>query len=162
MRAQLERLSLLWPLLLSPWMGATENTAAVIVVNQTPPCICAMEGSEFTIECTFNTSNNSIKWFAEWNKTKNNVTAKVNNVIDRIILSADTEKRSLFLTVKKADVTDSETYVCGVGSKDETSPGTGTQVTINGTCVCEVGITARNLSGNGTGTQETIEGKNKD
>ncbi|XP_044850164.1 cell surface A33 antigen-like [Mauremys mutica] len=89
------------------------------------------EGSEFTIECTFNTSNNSIKWFIEWNKTRNNVTAKVNNVTDRIIFSADPEKRSLSLTVKKADITDSGTYVCGVGSKDGTYPGTGTQVTID-------------------------------
>ncbi|XP_039359576.1 uncharacterized protein LOC120384660 [Mauremys reevesii] len=112
--------------------GAAENTAAVIVVNQTTPSICAMEGSEFTIECTFNTSNNSTKWFAEWYKTKNNVTAKVNNGTDRIILSADKEKRSLSLTVKKADVTDSGTYVCWVGSKDGTYPGTGTQVTIDG------------------------------
>ncbi|XP_065272760.1 cell surface A33 antigen-like [Emys orbicularis] len=239
MRAQLERLSLLWPLLLSPWLGAAENTAAVFGMNQTPPSIRAMEGSEFTIECTFNTRNNSTKWFVEWNKTRNNVTAKVNNVIDRIILSGDTEKRSLSLTVKKADVTDSGTYVCQVGSKDGTSPGTGTQVTIDeithlmvnqtptsvsdfegseltmkctfktvnnhsimyvrwynygteglkkelvndsdvittlhldngfaaltlknanssntGTYVCEVGITARNLSGNGTGTQVIIK-----
>ncbi|XP_039358973.1 uncharacterized protein LOC120384369 isoform X1 [Mauremys reevesii] len=112
--------------------GAAENTAAVIVVNQTTPSIHAMEGSEFTIECTFNTSNNSIKWFAEWYKTKNNVTAKVNNGTDRIILSADIEKRSLSLTVKKADVTNSGTYVCWVGSKDGTYPGTGTQVTIDG------------------------------
>ncbi|XP_044843250.1 cell surface A33 antigen-like [Mauremys mutica] len=111
--------------------GAAENTAAVIVVNQTPPSIRAKEGSEFTIECTFNTSNNSIKWFIEWNKTRNNVTAKVNNVTDRIIFSADTEKRSLSLTVKKADITDSGTYVCGVGRKDGTYPGTGTQVTID-------------------------------
>ncbi|XP_039358972.1 polymeric immunoglobulin receptor-like isoform X2 [Mauremys reevesii] len=110
--------------------GAAENTAAVIVVNQTPPSICAMEGSEFTIECTFNTSNNSTRWFAEWNKIRNNVTAKVNGT-DRIILSADPEKRSLSLTVKKADVTDSGTYVCGVGSKDVIYPGTGTQVTID-------------------------------
>ncbi|XP_044843607.1 polymeric immunoglobulin receptor-like [Mauremys mutica] len=219
--------------------GAAENTAAVIVVNQRPPSIRAMEGSEFTIECTFYASNNSFKWFAEWNKTRNNVTAKVNNGTDRIILSTDREKRSLSLTVKKADVTDSGTYVCGVGSKNGTSPGTGTQVTIDeitdlmvnqtptsvsdlegseltmnctfktvnnhstmyvrwynygteglkqelvkesevittlhldngfasltlknvnssntGTYVCEVGITARNLSGNGTGTQVTIE-----
>nr|XP_042701207.1 polymeric immunoglobulin receptor-like isoform X2 [Chrysemys picta bellii] len=131
MRARLERLSLLWPLLLSPWLGAAENTAAVIVVNQTPPSIRAMEGSEFTIECTFNSSNNSIKWFGDWSKTRNNVTAKVNSVIDRTMLSADTEKRSLSLTVKKADVMDSGTYVCGVGSKYGTSPGTGTQVTID-------------------------------
>ncbi|XP_065422948.1 polymeric immunoglobulin receptor-like isoform X2 [Chrysemys picta bellii] len=198
-----------------------------------------MEGSEFTIECAFNSSNNSIKWFGDWSKTRNNVTAKVNNVIDRIILLADTEKRSLSLTVKKANVMDSGTYVCGVGSKYGTSPGTGTQVTIDeitdlmvnqtptsvsglegteltmnctfktvnnhstmyvrwynygteglkkelvndndvittlhldngfasltlkntnssntGTYVCEVGITARNLSGNGPGTQVTIE-----
>ncbi|XP_039358948.1 polymeric immunoglobulin receptor-like isoform X3 [Mauremys reevesii] len=219
-------------------MGAAENTAAVFVVNQTPPSIRAMEGSEFTIECTFNTSNNSTRWFVEWNKTRNNATAKVNGT-DRIILSTDREKRSLSLTVKKADVTDSGTYVCGVGSKDVIYPGTGTQVTINeitdlmvnqtptsvsdlegseltinctfktvnnhspmyvrwynygteglkkelvnesevittlhldngfasltlknvnssntGTYVCEVGVTARNLSGNGTGTQVTIE-----
>ncbi|XP_039358970.1 uncharacterized protein LOC120384367 [Mauremys reevesii] len=218
--------------------GAAENTAAVFVVNQRPPSICAMEGSEFTIECTFNTSNNSARWFVEWNKTRNNATAKV-NVTDRIIVSTDREKRSLSLTVKKADVTDSGTYVCGFGSKDVIYPGTGTQVTIDeitdlmvnqtpasvsdlegseltmnctfktvnnhspmyvrwynygteglkkelvnerevittlhlangfasltlknvnssntGTYVCEVGITARNLSGNGTGTQLTIE-----
>ncbi|XP_053905260.1 polymeric immunoglobulin receptor-like [Malaclemys terrapin pileata] len=239
MRTRLERLPLLWPLLLSPWLGAAENTAAVFVVNQAPPYIRAMEGSEFTIECAFNTSNNSIKWFSDWSKTRNNVTAKVNNVIDRTILSADTEERSLSLTVKKVDVMDSGTYVCGVGSKYGTSPGTGTQVTIDeitdlmvnqtptsvsglegteltmnctfktvnnhstmyvrwynygteglkkelvndsdvittlhldngfasltlkntnssntGTYVCEVGITARNLSGNGLGTEVTIE-----
>ncbi|KAM9122181.1 polymeric immunoglobulin receptor-like isoform 2-T2 [Pangshura tecta] len=198
-----------------------------------------MEGSEFTIECTFTTSNNSTKWFAEWNKIRNNVTAKVNKVTDQIILLADAEKRSLSLTVKKANITDSGTYVCGVGSKDGTSPGNGTQVTIDeitdlmvnqtptsisdlegshltmnctfktvsnhstmyvrwynywteglkkelvnesevittlhlangfasltlkntnssntGTYMCEVGITARNLSGNGTGTLVTIE-----
>ncbi|KAM9122002.1 uncharacterized protein ACDP82_014001 [Pangshura tecta] len=218
--------------------GAAENIAAVIVVNQTPPSIRAMEGSEFTIECSFTTRNNLTKWFAEWYKIRNNVTAKVNNVTDRIILSADTEKRSLSLTVKKADVTDSGSYICGLGSKDGTSPGTGTEVTIDeitdlmvnqtptsvsdlerseltmnctyktvnnhspmyvrwynygteglkqelvkesdmirmlhldngfasltlknvnssntGTYMCEVGITARNLSGNGTGTQVTI------
>ncbi|XP_065272868.1 polymeric immunoglobulin receptor-like, partial [Emys orbicularis] len=234
---------LLWMvwIILSPAMRAAENTTAVFVVNQTPPSIRAMEGSEFTIECTFNTRNNSTKWFGDWSKTRNNVTAKVNNVIDRIILSADTEKRSLSLTVKKADVTDSGTYMCGVGSKHGTSPGNGTQVTIDeitdlmvnqtptsvsdlegseltmkctfktvnnhstmyvrwynygteglkkelvndsdvittlhlengfasltlknakssntGIYVCEVGITARNLSGNGTGTQVTIESK---
>ncbi|KAM9122184.1 titin-like isoform 5-T5 [Pangshura tecta] len=220
-------------------IGAAENTAAVFVVNQTPPSIRAMEGSEFTIECTFTTSNNSTKWFAEWNKIRNNVTAKVNKVTDQIILLADAEKRSLSLTVKKANITDSGTYVCGVGSKDGTSPGNGTQVTIDeitdlmvnqtptsisdlegshltmnctfktvsnhstmyvrwynywteglkkelvnesevittlhlangfasltlkntnssntGTYMCEVGITARNLSGNGTGTLVTIE-----
>ncbi|XP_074825178.1 uncharacterized protein LOC141996781 [Natator depressus] len=132
MRAQLERLSLLWPLFLSLRMGAAENTAVVLGVYQTPPCIRAMEGSEFTIECTFTTDNNSAKWFAEWNKTRNNVTEKVYNGTDRIILSADKEKRSLSLTVKKADVTDSGTYVCGVGSKHGTSPGNGTQVTIDG------------------------------
>ncbi|XP_074929923.1 uncharacterized protein LOC142047954 [Chelonoidis abingdonii] len=129
MRAQLERLSLLWPLLLSPWMGAAENTAAVMV-HQTPPSIRTVEGSEFTIDCTFNTNNNSFRWYATWNKTRNNVTAKVRNGTDRIILSTDKEKRSLSLTVKKADVTDSGTYVCGVGSKDVIYPGTGTQVTI--------------------------------
>ncbi|XP_043350863.1 netrin receptor DCC-like isoform X4 [Dermochelys coriacea] len=112
-------------------MGAAENTATVLLVNMSPPYICAMEGSEFTIECTFNTSNNSIKWFAEWNKTRNNVTEKVCNRTDRIILSADKEKRSLYLTVKKADITDSGTYICGVGSKQGTSPGKGTQVTIH-------------------------------
>nr|XP_048672565.1 tyrosine-protein kinase-like otk isoform X2 [Caretta caretta] len=220
-------------------MGAAENTTVVLVVNQKPPCIRAMEGSEFTIECTFNTDNNSIKWFAAWNKTRNNVTEEVCNGTDRIILSADKEKRSLSLTVKKADVTDSGTYVCGVGNKNGISPGNGTQVTIDeitdlmvnqtptnfsdlegseltmnctfktvnnhstmrvrwynygteglkkelvnesdvmttlhldngfasltlknanssntGTYICEVGITARNLSGNGTGTQVTIE-----
>ncbi|XP_043350861.1 hemicentin-1-like isoform X2 [Dermochelys coriacea] len=220
-------------------MGAAENTATVLLVNMSPPYICAMEGSEFTIECTFNTSNNSIKWFAEWNKTRNNVTEKVCNRTDRIILSADKEKRSLYLTVKKADITDSGTYICGVGSKQGTSPGKGTQVTIHeitnlmvnqtptnfsdlegseltmnctfktvnnhstmhvrwysyetkrlkkelvnesdvittlhldngfasltlknanssntGTYVCEVGITARNISGNGPGTHVTIE-----
>ncbi|XP_065422967.1 cell surface A33 antigen-like [Chrysemys picta bellii] len=131
MRARLERLSLLWPLLLSPWMGAAENTAAVIVVNQTPPSIRAMERSEFTIECTFNTSNNSTKWFAEWYKTRNNVTEKLSRGTDRIRLSEDTEKRCLSLTVKKANVTDSGTYVCWVGNKDGTSPGNGTQVTID-------------------------------
>ncbi|CAM5150339.1 unnamed protein product [Eretmochelys imbricata] len=237
MRAQLERLSLLWPLLLSLRMGAAENTTVVFVVNQMPPCIRAMEGSEFTIECTFNTDNNSIKWFAAWNKTRNNVTEEVCNGTDRIILSTDKEKRSLSLTVKKADVTDSGTYVCGVGNKNGISLGNGTQVTIDeitdlmvnqtptnfsdlegseltmnctfktvnnhstmyvrwyetenlkkelvnesdvittlhldngfasltlknanssntGTYICEVGITARNLSGNGTGTQVTIE-----
>ncbi|KAM9122200.1 titin-like isoform 6-T11 [Pangshura tecta] len=218
--------------------GTSENTAAVFVVNQTPPSVCAMEGSEFTIECTFTTSNNSTKWFAEWYKIRNNVTAKVNKVTDQIILLADAEKRSFSLTVKKANITDSGTYVCGVGSKDGTSPGNGTQVTIDeiadlmvnqtptsvsdlegseltmnctfktvnnhrtmyvqwynywtkglkqelvnesevittvhldngfasltlknvnssntGTYVCEVGITARNLSGNGTGTKVTI------
>ncbi|CAM4620974.1 unnamed protein product [Lepidochelys olivacea] len=218
-------------------MGAAENTTVVLVVNQTPPYIRAMEGSEFTIECTFNTSNNSVKWFAAWNKTRNNVTEEVCNGTDRIILSADKEKRSLSLTVKKADVTDSGTYVCGVGNKNGISPGNGTQVTIDeitdlmvnqtptnfsdlegseftmnctfktvnnhstmyvrwyeterlkkelvnesdvmttlhldngfasltlknanssntGTYICEVGITARNLSGNGKGTQVTIE-----
>ncbi|XP_065422965.1 titin-like isoform X3 [Chrysemys picta bellii] len=239
MRTQLERLSLLWALLLSPWLGAAENTAAVFVVNQTPPSIRAMEGSEFTIECTFNTSNNSTKWFAAWYKTRNNVTEKLSNGTDRIRLSEVKEKRSLSLTVRKADITDSGTYVCWVGSKDGTSRGNGTQVTIDeitdlmvnqtptsvsdfegseftmnctfktvnnhstmyvrwynygteglkkelvnesdvlttlhldngfasltlknanssdtGTYVCEVGITARNLSGNGTGTQVTIE-----
>ncbi|XP_077687192.1 titin-like isoform X2 [Eretmochelys imbricata] len=218
-------------------MGAAENTTVVFVVNQTPPYIRAMEGSEFTIECTFNTSNNSVKWFAAWNKTRNNVTEEVCNGTDQIILSADKEKRSLSLTVKKADVTDSGTYVCGVGNKNGISLGNGTQVTIDeitdlmvnqtptnfsdlegseltmnctfktvnnhstmyvrwyeterlkkelvnesdvittlhldngfasltlknanssntGTYICEVGITARNLSGNGTGTQVTIE-----
>ncbi|XP_065422993.1 cell surface A33 antigen-like isoform X1 [Chrysemys picta bellii] len=239
MRARLERLSLLWALLLSPWLGAAENTAAVFGVNQTPPSIRAMEGSEFTIECTFNSSNNSIKWFVEWNKTRNYVTEKLSNGTDRIRLSGDKEKRSPSLTVKKADVTDSGTYVCWVGNKDGTSRGNGTQVTIDeitdlmvnqtptsvndlegseltmkctfktvnnhstmyvrwykygtegpkkelvndsdvittvhlenrfasltlknanssntGTYVCEVGITARNLSGNGPGTQVTIE-----
>ncbi|XP_074825179.1 neural cell adhesion molecule 2-like [Natator depressus] len=112
-------------------MGAAENTAVVFVVNQTPPCIRAMEGSEFTIECTFTTSNNSDKWFAEWYKTRNNVTEKVSNETDRIILSADKEKRPFSLTVKKADVTDSGTYVCEAGSKHGTSPGNGTQVTID-------------------------------
>ncbi|KAM7146965.1 polymeric immunoglobulin receptor-like isoform 2-T3 [Macrochelys suwanniensis] len=198
-----------------------------------------MEGSEFTIECIFNTSNNSTKWFVEWNKTRNNVTEKVCNETDRIILSADKGNRSLSLTVKKADVTDSGTYVCWIGIKDKTSPGNGTQVTIDeitdlmvnqtptsfsdlegseltvnctfrtvnnhstmyvrwynygteglkkelvndhnvittlhldngfasltlknanssntGTYVCEVGSTARNLSGNGTGTNVTID-----
>ncbi|XP_073164546.1 cell adhesion molecule CEACAM2-like isoform X2 [Lepidochelys kempii] len=218
-------------------MGAAENTIVVLVVNQTPPCIRVMEGSEFTIECTFNTDSNSVKWFAAWNKTRNNVTEEVCNGTDRIILSADKEKRSLSLTVKKADVTDSGTYVCGVGNKNGISPGNGTQVTIDeitdlmvnqtptnfsdlegseftmnctfktvnnhstmyvrwyeterlkkelvnesdvmttlhldngfasltlknanssntGTYICEVGITARNLSGNGKGTQVTIE-----
>ncbi|KAM7147048.1 uncharacterized protein RBU57_014140 [Macrochelys suwanniensis] len=239
MRAQLESLPLLWLLLVSLWMGAAENTAAVFVVNQTPPCIRAMEGSEFTIKCTFNTSNNSTKWFPEWNKTRNNVTEKVCNETDRIILSTDKKNRSLSLTVKKADVTDSGTYVCWIGIKDKISPGIGTQVTIDeitdlmvnqtptsfsdlegseltmnctfrtvnnhstmyvrwynyvtkglkkelvndhnvittlhldngfasltlknanssntGTYVCEVGSTARNLSGNGTGTSVTIE-----
>ncbi|XP_053904980.1 Fc receptor-like protein 5 isoform X1 [Malaclemys terrapin pileata] len=238
MNLQLANIFLPLIFLLCLHLGAAENTAAVIVVNQAPPSIRAMEGSEFTIECTFNTNNNSIKWYAEWYKTRNNVTAKVNNGTDRII-SADTEKRSLSLTVKKVDVMDSGTYVCGVGSKYGTSPGTGTQVTIDeitdlmvnqtptsvsdvegseltmnctfktvnnhstmyvrwynygteglkkelvnesdvittlhldngfasltlknanssdtGTYVCEVGITARNLSGNGTGTQVTIE-----
>ncbi|CAM4542003.1 cell surface A33 antigen-like [Lepidochelys kempii] len=131
MRAQLERLSLLWPLLLSLRMGAAENTTVVLVVNQTPPYIRAMEGSEFTIECTFNTSNNSVKWFAAWNKTRNNVTEEVCNGTDQIILSADKEKRSLSLTVKKADVTDSGTYVCGVGNRHGISLGNGTQVTID-------------------------------
>nr|XP_042702357.1 cell surface A33 antigen-like isoform X2 [Chrysemys picta bellii] len=131
MRARLERLSLLWALLLSPWLGAAENTAAVFGVNQTPPSIRAMEGSEFTIECTFNSSNNSIKWFVEWNKTRNYVTEKLSNGTDRIRLSGDKEKRSPSLTVKKADVTDSGTYVCWVGNKDGTSRGNGTQVTID-------------------------------
>uniref|UniRef100_A0A8C3H9M9 Ig-like domain-containing protein n=1 Tax=Chrysemys picta bellii TaxID=8478 RepID=A0A8C3H9M9_CHRPI len=99
---------------------------------QTPPSIRAVEGSEFTIECTFNTRNNSTKWFAAWYKTRNYVTEKLSNGTDRIRLSGDTEKRSLSLTVKKADVTDSGTYQCGVGSKYGTSPGTGTQVTIDG------------------------------
>ncbi|XP_065272869.1 cell surface A33 antigen-like [Emys orbicularis] len=226
-------------IILSPAMRAAENTAAVFGVNQTPPFIRAMEGSEFTIECTFNTSNNSIKWFVEWNKTRNHVTEKVSNGTDRIVSSEVKEKRSLSLTVKKADVTDSGTYVCGVGSKHGTLPGNGTQVTIDeitdlmvnqtptsvsdfkgseltmkctfktvnnhctmyvrwynygteglkkelvndsdvittlhldngfasltlknvnssntGIYVCEVGITARNLSGNGTGTQVTIK-----
>uniref|UniRef100_A0A8C0J8S3 Ig-like domain-containing protein n=1 Tax=Chelonoidis abingdonii TaxID=106734 RepID=A0A8C0J8S3_CHEAB len=98
----------------------------------TPPSIRTVEGSEFTIDCTFNTNNNSFRWYATWNKTRNNVTAKVRNGTDRIILSTDKEKRSLSLTVKKADVTDSGTYVCGVGSKDVIYPGTGTQVTIEG------------------------------
>uniref|UniRef100_A0A452HNB7 Ig-like domain-containing protein n=1 Tax=Gopherus agassizii TaxID=38772 RepID=A0A452HNB7_9SAUR len=110
---------------------STENTAAVIVVNQTPLSIRAMEGSEFTIKCTFNTSNNSTRWFVEWNKIRNNVTEKVSNGTDRIT-SADKEKRSLSLTVKKASVTDCGTYVCRVGSKDVIYPGTGTQVTIEG------------------------------
>nr|XP_023965151.1 Down syndrome cell adhesion molecule-like protein 1 homolog [Chrysemys picta bellii] len=238
MSLQLANIFLPLLFLLCLHLGAAENTAAVFVVNQTPPSIRAMEGSEFTIECTFNTSNNSIKWFVEWYKTINNVTEKVSNGTDRIITSEVKEKRSLSLTVKKADVTDSGTYVCEVGNKDGTSRGNGTQVTIDqitdlmvnqtptsvsdfegseltmnctfktvnnstmyvrwyhygteglkkelvnesdvittlhldngfasltlknanssdtGTYVCEVGITARNLSGNGTGTQVTIE-----
>ncbi|XP_037733860.1 neural cell adhesion molecule 2 isoform X3 [Chelonia mydas] len=112
-------------------VGAAENTAVVFDVNQTPPCIRAMEGSEFTIECTFNTDNNSVKWFAAWSKTRNNVTEEVCHRADRIILSADKEERSLSLTVKKADVTDSGTYVCGVGNKNVISPGNGTEVTID-------------------------------
>ncbi|KAM7146967.1 polymeric immunoglobulin receptor-like isoform 4-T5 [Macrochelys suwanniensis] len=131
MSLQLANLFLPLVFLLCLRMGATENTAAVFVVNQTPPCIRAMEGSEFTIECIFNTSNNSTKWFVEWNKTRNNVTEKVCNETDRIILSADKGNRSLSLTVKKADVTDSGTYVCWIGIKDKTSPGNGTQVTID-------------------------------
>ncbi|XP_065422992.1 cell adhesion molecule DSCAML1-like isoform X2 [Chrysemys picta bellii] len=239
MSLQLANIFLPLLFLLCLHLGAAENTTAVFGVNQTPPSIRAMEGSEFTINCTFNTSKNSTKWFAEWNKTRNNVTAKVNNVIDRIIISADIAKGSLSLTVKKADLTDSGTYVCWVGNKHGTSHGNGTQVTIDeitdlmvnqtptsvsdfegseltmnctfktvnnhstmyvrwynygteglkkelmndsdvittlhldngfasltlknanssdtGTYVCEVGITARNLSGNGTGTQVTIE-----
>uniref|UniRef100_A0A8C3FJF6 Ig-like domain-containing protein n=1 Tax=Chrysemys picta bellii TaxID=8478 RepID=A0A8C3FJF6_CHRPI len=109
------------------WLPSAENTAAVFGVNQTPPSIRAMEGSEFTIECTFNSSNNSIKWFVEWNKTRNYVTEKLSNGTDRIRLSGDKEKRSPSLTVKKADVTDSGTYVCWVGNKDGTSRGNGTQ-----------------------------------
>ncbi|XP_050779273.1 obscurin-like isoform X2 [Gopherus flavomarginatus] len=126
-------------------MGAAENTAAVIVVNQTPPSIRAMEGSEFTIECTFNTSNNSTRWFVEWNKIRNNVTEKVSNGTDRII-SADKEKRSLSLTVKKADVTDSGTYVCRVGSKDGIYPGNRTQVTIDEITDLMVNQTPTNVS----------------
>ncbi|XP_065422996.1 polymeric immunoglobulin receptor-like isoform X2 [Chrysemys picta bellii] len=131
MRTRLERLSLLWALLLSLRLGTAENTTAVFVVNQTPPYIRAMEGSEFTIECTFNTSNNSTKWYAEWYKTRKYVTEKLSSGTDRIISSEDKEKRSLSLTVKKANVTDSGTYVCWVGNRDGTSPGKGTQVTIN-------------------------------
>ncbi|KAM7147043.1 immunoglobulin superfamily member 3-like [Macrochelys suwanniensis] len=145
MRAQLERLPLLWLLLMSPWMGAAENTAAVFVVNQTPLYIHAMEGSEFTIECTFNTRNNSTKWFAEWNKTRNSVTEKVCNETDRIILSADNEKRFTSLTVKKADITDSGTYVCGVGSKHGTSRGNVTQVTIDEIPELKVNQTPANI-----------------
>ncbi|XP_030437962.1 titin-like isoform X2 [Gopherus evgoodei] len=126
-------------------MGAAENTAAVIVVNQTPPSIRAMEGSEFTIKCTFNTSNNSTRWFVEWNKIRNNVTEKVSNGTDQII-SADKEKRSLSLTVKKADVTDCGTYMCRVGSKDVIYPGTGTQVTIEEITDLMVNQTPTNVS----------------
>ncbi|XP_065422998.1 natural cytotoxicity triggering receptor 3-like [Chrysemys picta bellii] len=131
MSLQLANIFLPLIFLLCLHLGAAENTTAVIVVNQTPPSIRAMEGSEFTIECTFNTSNNSTKWFVEWYKTRNNVTEKLSNGTDRIRLSADIEKRSISLTVKKANVTDSGTYVCGVGSKDGISPGNGTQVTID-------------------------------
>uniref|UniRef100_A0A8C4Y0T0 Ig-like domain-containing protein n=1 Tax=Gopherus evgoodei TaxID=1825980 RepID=A0A8C4Y0T0_9SAUR len=135
--------------------GAAENTAAVIVVNQTPPSIRAMEGSEFTIKCTFNTSNNSTRWFVEWNKIRNNVTEKVSNGTDQII-SADKEKRSLSLTVKKADVTDCGTYMCRVGSKDVIYPGTGTQVTIEGKyqhfLLCSTNPSGS--SGHGAGSRE--------
>ncbi|XP_067406393.1 cell surface A33 antigen-like [Emydura macquarii macquarii] len=115
---------------MSLWMGATEKTAAVIVVNQTPPYIRAMEGSEFTIECRVNVSSHLTKWFVEWKITRNNVTKPLNGT-DRIIISRDEEKMFYLLTVKEANITDSGTYVCYGGSKQGISSGSGTQVTIN-------------------------------
>ncbi|XP_075796481.1 polymeric immunoglobulin receptor-like isoform X2 [Pelodiscus sinensis] len=119
--------------LLCPCMGANQNSMAVPVVNQTPPYIHAVGGSEFTIRCALNISNQK-KWFGEWHKTRNNVTEKLpnSNGTNRITL-ADTVNMTVSLTVKKADVSDSGTYVCVIGTStlNELFPGNGTQVTIH-------------------------------
>ncbi|XP_074865127.1 polymeric immunoglobulin receptor-like [Carettochelys insculpta] len=126
--------------------GAATNTA-VIVVSQTPESVRAMEGAEFTITCTFNTSRRSNKWFVEWYKDSTDVTAKLSNGTDGIIQHVDKDKKVSSLTVRKAKAEDSGTYLCEFGFfTGARANGSGTQVTIQEITDLMVNQTPANFS----------------
>uniref|UniRef100_A0A674IZY7 Ig-like domain-containing protein n=1 Tax=Terrapene triunguis TaxID=2587831 RepID=A0A674IZY7_9SAUR len=107
-----------------------------LLVNQTPAVMNGLEGDTLTIECRFkvvkdSSTTYSVTWYK---KGADGHEKELKNGTGLVTTALDSSKglRSLSLTVKKADVTDSGTYVCGVGTKHGMYPGTGTQVTIDG------------------------------
>nr|XP_042701880.1 uncharacterized protein LOC122172816 [Chrysemys picta bellii] len=103
------------------------------MVNQTPTSVSDLEGSELTMNCTFKTVNNHSTMYVRWyNYGTEGLKKELVNDSD-VITTLHLDNGFASLTLKNVNSSDTGTYVC------------------------EVGITARNLSGNGTGTQVTIK-----
>ncbi|XP_065422969.1 uncharacterized protein LOC135975576 isoform X1 [Chrysemys picta bellii] len=110
-----------------------EHEITDLMVNQTPTSVSDFEGSELTMKCTFKTVNNHSTMYVRWYNygTEGLKKELVND--SNVITTLHLDNGFASLTLKNVNSSN------------------------NGTYVCEVGITARNLSGNGTGTQVTIE-----
>ncbi|XP_065422956.1 P-selectin-like isoform X1 [Chrysemys picta bellii] len=109
-----------------------EHEITDLMVNQTPTSVSDFEGSELTMNCTFKTVNNHSTMYVRWYNygTEALKTELVND--SDVITTLHLDNGFASLTLKNANSSDTGTYVC------------------------EVGITARNLSVSGAGTQVTI------
>ncbi|XP_044843609.1 polymeric immunoglobulin receptor-like [Mauremys mutica] len=104
-----------------------------LMVNQTPASVSDLEGSELTMNCTFKTVNNHSPMYVRWyNYGTEGLKQELVNESE-VITTLHLDNGFASLTLRNVNSSNTGTYVC------------------------EVGITARNLSGNGTGTQVTIE-----
>ncbi|KAG6936145.1 selectin P [Chelydra serpentina] len=110
-----------------------EHEITDLMVNQTPTSFSDLEGSELTMNCTFKTVNNHSTMYVRWyNYGTEGLKKELVNDSD-VITTLHLDNGFASLTLKNANSSNTGTYVC------------------------EVGSTARNLSGNGPGTQVTIE-----
>ncbi|XP_065435729.1 P-selectin-like, partial [Chrysemys picta bellii] len=108
-----------------------EHEITDMMVNQTPTSVSDFEGSELTMNCTFKTVNNStmyVRWYHYGTEALKTELVNDSDVITTLHL----DNGFASLTLKNANSSNTGTYVC------------------------EVGITARNLSVSGAGTQVTI------
>ncbi|XP_065422989.1 P-selectin-like isoform X1 [Chrysemys picta bellii] len=108
-----------------------EHKLTDLMVNQTPTSVSDFEGSELTINCTFKTVNNSTMYVRWYNYGTEALKTELVNDSD-VITTLHLDNGFASLTLKNANSSNTGTYVC------------------------EVGITARNLSVSGAGTQVTI------
>ncbi|XP_044843603.1 uncharacterized protein LOC123349512 [Mauremys mutica] len=114
-----------------------EHEITDLMVNQTPASVSDLEGSELTMNCTFKTVNNHSPMYVRWyNYGTEGLKQELVNESD-VITTLHLDNGFASLTLKNANSSNTGTYVC------------------------EVGITARNLSVSGAGTQVTITPVNR-
>ncbi|XP_039358981.1 P-selectin-like isoform X1 [Mauremys reevesii] len=114
-----------------------EHEITDLMVNQTPASVSDLEGSELTMNCTFKTVNDHSTMYVRWyNYGTEGLKQELVNESE-VITTLHLANGFASLTLKNMNSSNIGTYVC------------------------EVGITARNLSVSGAGTQVTITPVNR-